>query len=592
MYADEKKPAAAVASSGRGKVKVYQRILELLEAEGIDTVFGIPDPNFVHLFVEAEKRGWNVVTPHHELSAGFMAEGYARMTGRPALCIATLGPGVALASGSMMTSLVENTPVIYLGGQRARITERRVRRGRIQFIQQEPLFENSVKWSASVEYADQTDEIFRHALRVCQSGTPGPVYIEYPSHVIQQELDVPPALPPSSYRLVEPGADGNMVAKAAELIRNAECPILLVGHAVQCTRAGQKVRELAELMGCPILQTSGGNAFIEGVEDRTFPYLFSTVGDEIVAKSDVVVAIGTELGEPMHYGRGFLWAKGNTDRKWIYVELDPEAIGQNRPIDVPLVGDLRTVVPQLSAALKGSPRKPHPDLQRWIKEDAERLAALAKQDFKTDSGRVHTGQWVVEATKAMPKNAIHARDGGCTVVFTWTYLQAKPHDVVWNQNFGCLGTGLGYAIGASVADGRKRPVLLTTSDSSFLYHIGDLEVVSRLKLPMVVVVAVDNAWGLEVGVYKRTFGHGNTTEPGVHWSKDVRFDQIAKGLGCEGVYIDKGEDLGKAVEAAFASGKPTVIHVPIDPVVNHGGNENKDTPNYDRFRTWYAEGQQ
>ena len=109
---------------------------------------------------------------------------------------------------------------------------------------------------------------------------------------------------------------------------------------------------------------------------------------------------------------------------------------------------------------------------------------------------------------------------------------------------------------------------------------------------MVVVVAVDNAWGLEVGVYKRTFGHGNTTEPGVHWSKDVRFDQIAKGLGCEGVYIDKGEDLGKAVEAAFASGKPTVIHVPIDPVVNHGGNENKDTPNYDRFRTWYAEGQQ
>src|SRR5690606_35524342 len=119
------------------------------------------------------------------------------------------------------------------------------------------------------------------------------------SHIIQQDLDVPPALPPSSYRLVEPGADGNMVARAAELIRNAECPVLLVGHAVQCTRAGQKVKELAELMGCPILQTSGGNAFIEGVEDRTFPYLFSEVGDEIVAKSDVVVAIGTEIGEPV-----------------------------------------------------------------------------------------------------------------------------------------------------------------------------------------------------------------------------------------------------------------------------------------------------
>lgn len=592
MYADEKSAAPKPASADKTTVPVYERILDLLEAEGIKAVFGIPDPNFVHLFVAAEKRGWTVVTPHHELAAGMMAEAYARMNGTPALCIATLGPGVALTSGSMMNSLVENSPVIYLGGQRARITERRVRRGRIQFIQQEDLFKNSVKWSASIEYAEQTDEIIRHALRVCQSGTPGPVYIEYPGHVILQELDVPPALPPKDYRLVEPGADANMVARAAELIKAAECPILLVGHAVQCTRAGAKVKKLAELMGCPVLQTSGGTAFIEGLEERTFPYLFAEVADEIVAKSDVVVAIGTEIGEPVHYGRGYLWAEGNTDRKWINIELDPEAIGQNRPIDVPLVGDLRTVVPQLSTALKDSPRAEHPDLQRWIKEDKDRLAALANEDFSTDSGRVHTGQWVIETTKAMPENAIHVRDGGCTVIFTWTYLQSKPRDVIWNQNFGCLGTGLPYAVGASIADGGKRPVLFTTSDSSFLYHIGELEVVQRFNLPMVIVVAVDNAWGLEVGVYKRTFGHGNTTEPGVHWSKNVRFDKMAEALGCQGMYVEKGEDIGKAVTEAFASGKPTVIHVPIDPVINHGGNENLNTPNYARFRTWYAEGQQ
>ncbi|SEQ96436.1 Acetolactate synthase large subunit [Solimonas aquatica] len=591
MYGEEKTPAAAASGSVR-KIKVYERILELFEAEGIKTVFGIPDPNFVHLFDAAERRGWDIVTPHHELATGFMAEGWARMKGKPALAIATLGPGIALASGAMMDALVENCPVIFIGGQRARITERRVRRGRIQFIQQEDLFKNSVKWSTSIEYADQTDETFRHAFRVCQSGTPGPVYIEYPSHVIQQELEVPAALPPSAYRLVEPGADGNMVARAAALIRNAECPVLLVGHAVQCTRAGQKVRELAQLMGCPVLQTSGGNAFIEGIEDRTFPYLFAEVADEIVAKADVVVAIGTEIGEPVHYGRGYLWAKGKVDRKWIYVELDAEAIGQNRPIDVPLVGDLRSVVPQLCAALKGSPRQDHPDLPRWIEADRKRLAALARQDFKTGSGRVHTGQWVIEATKAMPRNAIHARDGGCTVIFTWTYLQSKPHDVIWNQNFGCLGTGLPYAVGASIADGGKRPVLFTTSDSAFLYHIGELEVVHRFNLPMVIVVGVDHSWGLEVGVYKRTFGHGNSNEPGVHWSKDVRFDKIAEGLGCQGMYVDKGEELGAAITKAFASGRPTVIHVPIDPVINHGGNQNLDTPNYDRFRTWYAEGQQ
>jgi acetolactate synthase-1/2/3 large subunit len=572
-------------------VKVYERILQLFEAEGIKTIFGIPDPNFVHLFVEAEKRGWQVVTPHHELAVGFMAEGYARMMGTPALCIATLGPGIANAAGAMMCAKVENSPIIFIGGQRARVTEQRVRRGRIQFVKQMPLFENSVKYSASIEYPDQTDEIIRNALRICQTGTPGPCYIEYPSHVIQADLDVPAPLPPESYRLVKPGADANMVAKAAELIKAAKNPIMLVGHAVQCSRGSEQVKALADLMACPIIQTSGGTAFIEGLEDRTFPYGFSKVANEAVAKSDLCLAIGTELGEPSHYGKWRHWAENNANRKWLYVELDPAAIGVNRPIDVPLVGDLRTVVPQLTAALKDSPRKASPDLAKWIEIDKKRLADL-DASAPNLKGPMHTARWVVEATKAFPENGIHVRDGGGTVIFTWTYLMCKPHDVIWNQNFGHLGTGLPYAIGASVADGGKRPVLFTTSDSAFLFHIGELEVAARLNLPIVTVVGVDNQWGLEVGVYKRTFGHGKTTEPGVHWSKAVRFDKIAEGLGCVGKYVEKAEDLGPAIKEAFASGKPTVIHVPIDPVANHGGNENKDTPNYDEFRTWYAEGQQ
>src|ERR1700752_1327547 len=118
------------------------------------------------------------------------------MTGRAAGAVGTVGPGVATLAGAIQCAMVEHSPVIFLGGQRARVTEQRVRRGRIQFVKQAPLFENSVKYSASIEYADQPDEIIRHALRVCQSGTPGPVYIEYPSHVIQEELNVPAPLPP------------------------------------------------------------------------------------------------------------------------------------------------------------------------------------------------------------------------------------------------------------------------------------------------------------------------------------------------------------------------------------------------------------
>jgi acetolactate synthase-1/2/3 large subunit len=566
-------------------VKVYERILQLFEAEGIKTLFGIPDPNFVHMFITAEQRGWKVVAPHHEECAGFMADAASRITGKPGLCIGTLGPGIANLAGAMMCAKVENSPVIFLGGQRARITEQRVRRGRIQFVKQSALVEPSVKYCASIEYANQTDEIIREALRVAQTGTPGPVYIEYPQHVILEELDVPEPIPPEAYRLVQQGASAQMIAKAVQFIKAAKQPILLVGHGAHCARAGESIKALAKLMNCPVIQTSGGTAFIEGLEDRTFPYGFSTAAVEAVVKSDLCLAIGTELGEPVHFGKWRHWVENNANRKWLYVQLDPTAIGVNRPIDVPLVGDLRAIVPQLVEALKGSERAASPEFAGWIKKDADQLKELA-QSAPSGKTPVHTARWVVEATQAFPKNGIMVRDGGATVIFQWTYSQAKPHDVIWNQNFGHLGTGLPYAIGAMVADGAKRPGMLLTSDSSFLFHISELETAARLKLPLVCVVGVDHQWGLEVGVYKRTFGKGSA-ETGVHWSKDVRFDKIAEGFGCYGEYVERAEDIGPAIKRAYASGKTAVLHVPIDPIAN-----SEEMPNYGEFRTWYAEGQQ
>ncbi|MCZ1004363.1 thiamine pyrophosphate-binding protein [Streptomyces mirabilis] len=565
--------------------KVFARILELFEAEGIDTIFGIPDPNFVHMFHLAEERGWNVVAPHHEESAGFMAEAVSRMTGKAAVCIGTLGPGVANLAGAMMCAKVENSPVVFLGGQRARITEQRVRRGRIQFVKQAALFEPSVKYSASIEYADQTDEVIREGLRKALSGTPGPVYIEYPSHVIQEDLDVPPALPPEAYRLVGQTAGPDKVAEAVAFVRAAKQPILLVGHGVHTARAGESVRALAEAMACPVIQTSGGTSYIAGLEDRTFPYGFSAAAIDAVVKSDLCLAIGTELGEPVHYGRGRHWVANEANRRWILVEQDPQAIGVNRSVDVPLVGDLRAVVPQLVDALEATPRTASPELAGWITQDAARLAELA-ETAPSGMSPVHPARLIVEATKAFPKDGIMVRDGGATTIFGWTYSQAKPHDVMWNQNFGHLGTGLPYAIGASVAEGGKRPLMLITGDSSFQFHIAELETAARLNLPLVCVVGVDYAWGLEVGVYKRTFGQGSL-ETGVHWSKNTRLDKVAEGFGCHGEYVERDEDIAPAVKRAYASGRPGVVHVAVDPKAN-----SEEMPSYDEFRTWYAEGTQ
>ena len=337
-------------------VKVYERILDLFEAEGISTIFGIPDPNFVHLFHLADERGWTVVAPRHEEAAGFMAEAVSRMTGTAAVCIGTLGPGLANLAGAMMCAKVENSPVIFLGGQRARITEQRVRRGRIQFVQQARLLEPSVKYCASIEYAEQTDEIIREGLRRALSGTPGPVYIEYPAHVIQAELDVPPPLPPVAYRLTGQTAGPDKIAEAAAAIRAARQPILLAGHAVHTTRAGAAVKALADAMACPVIQTSGGTSYIAGLEDRTFPYGFSPSAVDAVVQSDLCLAIGTELGEPVHYGRGRHWAPN--EASWT---LDPDRAGprghRREPPGRRAAGRRpRAIVPQLTGALSDAPR--------------------------------------------------------------------------------------------------------------------------------------------------------------------------------------------------------------------------------------------
>jgi acetolactate synthase I/II/III large subunit len=229
-----------------------------------------------------------------------------------------------------------------------------------------------------------------------------------------------------------------------------------------------------------------------------------------------------------------------------------------------------------------------------MKDGQAELDSLAEESLTKSDGKgdvpIHTSRFVVEATKAFPKDGILIRDGGATVIFQWTYSQCKPRDVIWNQNFGHIGTGLPYATGAMLADAaatkKQRPGMLITSDSSFLFHIGELETAARCKLPLVCVVGVDNAWGLEVGVYKRTFGQG-TAETGTHWSKDVRFDKIGEGFGCHGEYVTKAEDIGPAIKRAYASGKVGVVHVVIDPKAN-----SEEMPKYKEFRTWYAEGTQ
>lgn len=563
-------------------VAVYERIIHLLEAEGINTLFGIPDPGFIHMAMIAERRGWKVVAPHHEQAGGFMADAWSRMTGKPGVCFGTQGPGITNLAASMIVAAKENSPTIFFGGQRSRTAYQRARRGRIQYMDQMENFSPAVKYSAIIEEPDQVDEIVCEAIRQVTSGKPGPAYIELPLSVIHETYDWPPVMAPHQYRMVQQAASAPMIAKAVELICSAKQPVLLVGQGMFTSRSHEMVGELAKLLDCPILQTSGCGMTIEGMEDRTFAYGFSPAGRAAAGESDLCIALGTELGEPVHMGIGRHWEKNDARRKWIYIERDGTAIGVNRPIDAPLVGDIRDVVPQLLTALKETPRQASAEFEAWKQLEKEHKAAVLAS---VPSGQqpVHPARFIVEATKGLPDNTIYAADGGAVTVFGWTYTQFKPRDLVWNQNTGHLGTGLPYAIGAAIATDGQRPVVLITGDSSFLFHISELETAARKNLPIVCVVGCDYSWGLEVGVWQRLFGP-DSPETEAHWSNGVRLDLVAQGFGCYGELVAGEDEIAPAIARALASGKPGVIQVPIDAQANA-----TEAPNYEEFKSWYAD---
>lgn len=561
---------------------IPDRILQLLEMEGINTLFGIPDPCFVAMFALAEQRGWRVIAPHHEQAGGFMADGLFRLTGKPGVIIGNEGPGVANLAPAAIAAAKENIPTIFIAGQRERYFDQQVRRGHFQYTRQPRYFEEAMKFVGVIEHADHVDDIFHEAFRQAFTGKPGPVYIEYPQDHAAATHSYGTLKQPQEYRLVRQNADSASLDEAASLITQAEQPVLLVGNGVFQSRAQDDLNKLAQSLQCPVITTPGASSRLLDVLDVTAPYA-TPAANHAIAEADLVLAVGTEIGEPIHYGTGRHWALGKTDRKWIYIERDATAFGVNRPIDVPLVGDLRDVVPQLQSVLaQRIPEARFPDRYSQL------LAASARElidsaELARSSTAVHPAHLAVEISRAMPENPVIIRDGGAVCLWNMAYNTTPSSDMHWCQNFGHLGTGIPHAIGAQLAVGDDRRVVVISGDSAFQFHISELETAVRKNLPIVFIVGCDYAWGLEVKVYHAAFGdEAPNTE--AQWGKQVRFDTIAQGYGAHGEFVERREDIAPAIERALATGRPAVVQVPIDARVNA-----IEVPAFEEFATWYGD---
>lgn len=557
------------------KQTVSSRIVDILKAEGVQAIFAIGDVNYMGIQDGAEQAGMKLIWPHHEQTGGFMADAMTRMTGVPHIVMGAPGPGVANLIPAAICASKENVPVIFFCTQRPRKYAQAVRRSQFQYTDQPRFFEPAVKYAGVIEFPEQTDEVMREAFRQALTGTPGPVFVELSSDKQYDEVDFGPLLLPDKYRVTSLPAAAEHVEAAAEMLEKAKSPILITGTGVQTSRSHEALKQLARTLQCPVIPTWGGRGGLPETDDQTLIYS-TPPANEAIATADVVLAVGTSIGENTNYGRLHHFAHGNVDRKWIAIERDAGSIGVNRTIDIPLIGDMRDVIPQLNAALGKKNLNPHPMLREWRRQLVEMRNGLLES--APDTKPIHPGRLMVEARKAIPDDAVIVRDGGNTTLWELTYFEQRSFDYLTTSKFGHLGAGLPYAVAAKLAVG-ERPVALITGDSAFMFHITEIETAVRHNLPIVIIVNYDRKWGMEVPGMTEKLGRDIAIEQSF-----VRMDIMAEAMGGYGEFVEETQDIAPAIERAFASGKPAIIQVAVDERVN-----NTQMPNWDEFCLWYGD---
>ncbi len=547
-------------------------LLRALHAEGVRRIYAIPDGTY-NVMLEALKRlrgelGCELVVPRHEGAAAHMADGETRVSGEPAVVMACAGPGAANLISGVITAQAEGSPVVAITTTR-RSDIAYPHSGAMQVADQLAYFRPVVKWNAAVRDWHRLPDLVAQAFRVARSGRPGPVHLDVPENLLAQKGDAEQA--PIRIRSSERARTASvpapaLLAEAAEWLAGAELPNLHLGSGALRAGAAMEARALAEYLGAPVTSAVGGRGVVP--EDHALAVHPLCPASALVHRTaDVVLAVGTRFGELDFWGRAPMWSEPPAQRL-VQVDVVADHIGTNRPADLALVGDARETLAGLLEALKQHTRArpPHARLQefRRIQEDWSRAleAAIADEHRKP----LLTGSLFRILDECLPRDAILAMDGGNTCMWGVHYHRVRePRTLLWTANFGHLGTGLPYAIGARLA-APERSVCCVTGDGAFGFHVQELETAVRHALPILVVVAVDGAWGMEKTSQDRIFGRKGDWIGCDH--APVRYDRLAEAMGCHGEYVETAAAFRQALPRALASGRPAVIHAVVDAEAN------------------------
>jgi acetolactate synthase-1/2/3 large subunit len=557
-----------------GDITGGELLVRCLHAEGIRFIHAITDGTYM-MVLEALERlgkelGIELIVPRHEAAAAHACDAYTRCAGEPAVVMACAGPGAANLVAGLMCAEAEGSPVVAITTtRRSTISDSYVHQGGMQVSRHLEIFKPAVKWSGKVDHWHRIPDMVRHAFRVATSGRPGPTHILIPEDILNAREDDTTARiwAPEQYRITtSQPADPAALERAVELLAAADFVNIHCGNGAERAGAGEMVREMAEYLSAAVTHTIRARGI---VPDDHMLVFHPTCLSRIMANSqaDVVLTVGSRLGELNMWGQPPMF--GEPDKQgMIQIDTEPTHIGLNRPVNVGLVGDATVVLSQLLDALKSrtSKREIHPKITELRAVQDEWQSELDDAVADMDRAPMLTGQLLKVCNDFFPEDAVMVMDGGNTTLWSIHYHVARSQrSVIYSMNYGHLGTGLPYAIGAKLAQPDK-PVYCVTGDSAFGFNLQELETAARHQLAVIIIVAVDGAYGMEKSAQRRAFGR--ETDWFGHDHAPVRYDRIAEAMGCHGEFVQNGAEVKTALERALNSGKPAVIHADVDPVAN------------------------
>jgi len=527
-------------------------VAQALKRHGTTYLFTLCGGHIQAIYDGCIDEGIRVIDVRHEQTAGHAADGYARATGRPGVCAVTAGPGVTDVVTAVANAQRAQIPLVCIGGAGPKLL---CDMGSLQDMDHVTLMRPITKWSVQVPETRRIPEYVDAAFRIAQANVPGPVFLEMPLDLLMNfgdDADLPATAPMETPP--RPGADPRTIAQAAALFRGAARPCFLVGTQVRWSPARERLAKVLGELGAPVFV----NGMARGALPQDHPLLFSRSRRFALGQADVVFVLGTPFDFRVDYGRTPTWGEGV---KIVQIDLDGAELGRNRRIDVGVHADSGVFLEQLAAELqKGGAR---PDFAGWtaqVRADEDKRRAKMATEIASDESPPNPLRVCSELGKRLGPEDVVIGDGG-DFVATAAYVLRMQWPQLWMDPgpLGTLGVGPGYAMAAKLARPHAN-VVIVYGDGSFGLHAMEFEAMARQGIPVIAVIGNDAGWTQIRRGQVDIYGEARAIATALDYT---RYEKVVEACGGRGFWVERVEELGPALDEAFACGKPACVNVKI-----------------------------